>query len=74
MVIPIIMGVLNMIMSHPWMRWANIIASIFWIVFNLISLGGYEVYDQFLLIVSMGVNEITIWYTLKWQKPDSDGV
>ena len=70
MVTPILMGVLNMMLSHPWIRWANIIASIFWIGFNLISLSGYSIFDQFLLIISMGVNALTIWYAWKRQKPN----
>ena len=67
MVIPIIMGVINITVDYPLLRWINIIAAIFWFGFNLISLGEYALYDQFLLIVSMGFNMLTVWYAWKWQ-------
>ena len=66
MLIPIVMVVLNLTFKYPAIRWANIILAIFWLVFNLISLSGYAVYDKFLLIVSMGFNLLTVWYAWKW--------
>ncbi len=66
MLIPIVMVVLNLTLKYPAIRWANIILAIFWLVFNLISLSGYAVYDKFLLIVSMGFNLLTVWYAWKW--------
>ncbi|MBA7607681.1 hypothetical protein ES703_14844 [subsurface metagenome] len=66
MVIPIVMVVLSLTSQHPVNRWANIIVAIFWFVFNLVSLGGYPVYSQILLIVSMGFNVLTVWYAWKW--------
>ena len=66
MLIPIVMIVLTLTLKYPAIRWANIIAAIFWIVFNLVSLSGYKAYDKFLLIVSMGFNVLTIWYSWRW--------
>jgi hypothetical protein len=66
MLIPIVMLVLSLTLNYPAIRWANIIAAIFWIGFNLISLKGYPAKGQFLLIVSMGFNVITVWYACKW--------
>ena len=66
MLIPIVMVVLNLTLNHRAIRWANIIAAIFWIVFNLSSLSGYPPFNKFLLIVSMGFNAMTIWYAWKW--------
>ena len=74
MVIPIIMGVINITLDHPLLRWVNILAAIFWFSFNLISLGEYAIYDQFLLIVSFGFNMLTAWYALKWQPKSNTGV
>ncbi|NIM94527.1 MAG: hypothetical protein GTO18_12570 [Anaerolineales bacterium] len=66
MLIPILMIVLNLILPYPAIRWVNIIAAAFWILFNLVSLSGYPPYEKFLLIVSMGFNALTIWYAWKW--------
>ena len=67
MVIPILMVVLSLILPQNVSRWANIIVAGFWILFNLVGLPGYEGrYDQFLLIVSMVFNGITIWYAWNW--------
>ena len=66
MMIPIIMLVLTLTLKYPAIRWANIIVAIFWVVLNLVSLSGYPAYNKFLLIVSMGFNVLTIWYSWKW--------
>jgi hypothetical protein len=66
MLIPIVMIVLNLTLKYPAIRWANIIVAIFWFGFNLVSLKGYSVKGQFLLIVSMGFNVMTVWYAWKW--------
>ena len=66
MLIPIVMVVLTLTLKYPAIRWVNIIVAIFWIVFNLISLKGYTVKAQFLLIVSMGFNLMTVWYAWRW--------
>ena len=66
MVTPIVMVVLSMTLNYSIVRWANIIMTIFWIGFNLMSLQDYSSYDKFLLIVSMGFNVLTIWYAWNW--------
>ncbi len=66
MLIPIVMVVLNLTLKYPAIRWVNIIVAIFWFGFNLISLRGYPVKEQFLLIVSMGFNVMAVWYAWKW--------
>jgi hypothetical protein len=66
MLIPIVMVVLTLTLKYPAIRWANIIVAIFWFGFNLISLKGYPVKEQFLLIVSMGFNVMTVWHAWKW--------
>ena len=66
MVTPIVMVVLSMTLNYSIVRWANIIMAIFWIGFNLMSLQDYSSYDKFLLIVSMGFNVLTIWYSWNW--------
>jgi hypothetical protein len=67
MLTPILMLVLNLMLPYPAIRWVNIIAAIFWFVFNIIGLSGYPgAYDKFLLIVSLGFNVLTVWYAWKW--------
>jgi hypothetical protein len=66
MMIPIVMVVLSLTLNNPLNRWVNIIAAIFWIGFNLLSLGGYPAYMKALLIISMGFNVMTIWYAWNW--------
>ena len=67
MVTPIVMVFLSLALPHPVNRWANIIAAIFWFLFNLVGLPTYpSAYDKFLLIVSMGFNVLTVWYAWSW--------
>lgn len=66
MMIPIVMIVLTLIMTAPAIRWINIIVAAFWVVFNLIGLSGYPIYDKLLLILSFGFNALTIWYAWNW--------
>ncbi len=69
MLIPIIMVVLTLTLKYPAIRWVNIVAAIFWVVFNLFGMvgGGYPgAYDYFLLIVTFGFNGLTVWYAWNW--------
>ena len=66
MVIPIIMVLLTLILEYDINRWANIIVATFFLIFNLISLKGYKIYDKLLLIVSFGFNLLTIYFAWDW--------
>jgi hypothetical protein len=66
MMIPIIMAIISLTMKNPVNRWTNIIAVVFWIGFNLLSLGGYPTYEKVLLVISMGFNAMIIWYAWNW--------
>lgn len=66
MLTPILLLVLNLILPYPAIRWANIIAAAFWMVFNLISLSGYPSYNKLLLAVSVVFNAMTVWYAWRW--------
>lgn len=67
MVIPIIMVVLALILDQPVNRWVNIIAAVFFFIFNLIGLPTYpSAYDKFLLVVSMVFNVMTVVYAWNW--------
>lgn len=66
MLIPIIMVVLTLILPYPAVRWTNIIVAAFLIIFNLFGLPYPGAYDNFLIVVSIGFNALTIWYAWRW--------
>ena len=66
MLIPIVMLVLTLTLEYPFIRWANIIVSIIVIVFNLMGLPYKGAYDNFLIVVSLVFNALTIWYAWNW--------
>ena len=66
MVIPIIMVILSITLDYSVNRYLNIIIAIFWFVFNLLGIGGYSAFDKFLIIVSLGINTLTVWYAWTW--------
>jgi hypothetical protein len=69
MVIPVIMVFLSLTMKQPLNRWSNIIVAIFLFIFNLIGLPTYpSIYDQFLIVVGLGLNVLTVWYAWRWGK------
>ncbi len=66
MLIPIVMILLTLTLKYPVIRWVNIIAAIFLIVFNLFGLPYKGAYDNFLIIVGIVFNILTVWYAWKW--------
>jgi hypothetical protein len=69
MTIPVVMIILSLTLKYPVNRWANIIIGIFWLLYNLMGLLGKQypsAYDNFLLIVAIVVNVLTIWYAWNW--------
>ena len=72
MVIPILMVFLSLTLPEKVTRWTNLILAIFFFVFNLIGLPTYpSLYDQFLIVVGLGFNLLTVWYAWKWPKPEA---
>jgi hypothetical protein len=63
---PIVMVVLNLTLTYPAIRWANIIVAVFFVVLNLAGLPYPGAYDNFLIIVSFVWNALTVWYAWKW--------
>lgn len=67
MTIPVVMIILSLTLDYPLNRWANIIAAIFFFLYTLNGVRLYpSAYDRFLLIISLGVNALTVWYAWKW--------
>lgn len=72
MVIPILMVFLSLTLKYPINRWANIILAIFFFIFNAIGLPTYpSLYDQFLIVVGLLFNVLTVWYAWKWSQPEA---
>jgi len=67
MLIPILMVYLSLTLKFPVIRWVNIVAAIFFFIFNLIGLPTYpSLYDKFLIVVGLGFNVLTVWHAWKW--------
>lgn len=72
LVLPVFMVFLSLTLPYKANRWANIILAVLLFVFNLIGLPTYpSAYDQFLIIVGLVFNVLTVWYALKWKKIES---
>jgi hypothetical protein len=71
-VIPILMVFLSLTLRYRVNRWANVIVAIVFFGVNLIGLPTYpSAYDQFLIIVGLFFNVLTVWYAWKWRKSES---
>ncbi|NDJ52543.1 MAG: hypothetical protein GYB68_05570 [Chloroflexi bacterium] len=66
MLLPILMVMANVTLPHPLIRWMNIVLAGFFILFNLLGLPYKSAFDNFLIVVSFGVNALTIWYAWSW--------
>lgn len=67
MLLPILMIYFSLVLPHPAIRWVHIGVAVFFLLLNLVGLPTYPGrYDQFLLVVSMVFNGITIWEAWKW--------
>ena len=72
MVIPIVMVILSLTLRHALNRWANIILPIIFFVFNAIGLPTYpSLYDQFLIVVGLVFNVLTVWIAWQWKKQEA---
>ena len=66
MLIPIVMVVLSLTVAYPAIRWVNVVAAAFLILFNIAGLPYPSAYDNFLIAVGFGFNALTIWYAWTW--------
>ena len=71
MLIPIVMVVLSLTLRYPAIRWITIIAAVVLFGLNLVGLPTYpSLYDQFLIVVGLVFNVLTVWYAWKWRKQE----
>ncbi|MEZ4712967.1 MAG: DUF6326 family protein [Caldilineaceae bacterium] len=67
MTIPVVMIILSLTLPHGPNRWANIVVAILFLLYTLIGMGRYpSAYGRFLLLVSLVVNGLTVWYAGRW--------
>jgi hypothetical protein len=72
LVIPVVMVFLSLTLRYAVNRWANIILPIVFFVFNAIGLPTYpSLYDQFLIIVGLVFNVLTLWVAWRWTKQEA---
>jgi hypothetical protein len=57
---------LTLTLPYPAIRWVNVVAAIFVVIFNLAGLPYKGAYDNFLIAVSFVFNALTIFYAWKW--------
>lgn len=71
MVIPVVMVFLTLVLKQAVNRWANIILSVFFFVFNAIGLPTYpSLYDQFLIVVGLVFNVVIVWIAWRWKEQE----
>jgi hypothetical protein len=69
MLLPIVMVFLSLTLKYSVIRWVSIIVAVFLFLFNAVGLPTYpSLYDQFLIVVGLVFNALTIWYAWKWRK------
>jgi hypothetical protein len=67
LVIPAVMVFLSVTLKRSVNRWMNIILAVFFFGFNVIGLPTYpSAYDQFLIIVGLVLNALTVRHAWKW--------
>lgn len=73
MMIPILMVFLSLTLKHQANRWANIGIAVFFFLFNAVGLPTYpSAYDQFLIVVGLAFNILTVWYAWKWSTQEGE--
>ena len=69
MLLPIVMVFLSLTLKHPAIRWVSIVVAVLLFLFNLAGLPTYpSLYDQFLIVVGLVFNALTVWYAWKWAR------
>jgi hypothetical protein len=68
MLLPIAMILTSLLVPATPLVWITVIVAAFLAVFNLMGLPSYQgFYDKMLIVVSIGVNGVTIWQALAWR-------
>lgn len=72
LLIPVVMIPLSLFLSRAINRWVNILAAVGLFLFNAVGLPTYpSLYDQFLIVVGLIFNMLTVWYAWRWRPEGS---
>ncbi len=66
MLVPIVMILLTLIIPFPAVRIVCIVVALLLFVFNIFGLPYKGAYDNFLIVVGLLFNLLTVWIALKW--------
>lgn len=67
MLVPIVMLYLSLTLAYPANRWVNMVLAAIMFTLNLFGLPSYSsLYDQFLIVVGLGINLLMIWHAWQW--------
>jgi hypothetical protein len=66
MLIPISMVALTLTVGHPTIRWINIVAAAFLVLFNIAGLPYPSAFDNLLIGVGFVFNGLIVWYAWNW--------
>jgi hypothetical protein len=67
MFIPILMIILNLLLSGNILRWINLIVTLLLFLMNIIGVPSYKSwYDAFLIILSLAINALIFWQAYVW--------
>lgn len=68
MLVPIVMILLTLVLPYPAARWCSVVVAIVFFLFNAPGIPTYPgAYDKFLIVVSLGINGLTVWRALSWR-------
>ena len=71
LVSPAVMVFLSLTLRYRASRWANIVLAVLLFGFNLVGLPTYpSAYDQFLIVVGLVLNLLTVWYAWRWRRQE----
>ncbi len=66
MLVPIVMVVLSLTTPFPAIAWVSIVVAVVVAAFNIVGLPYVGWYDNFLILVSLVFNTLTVWYAWTW--------
>lgn len=62
MVIPIIMIIVSIFVPIEVSKWISVVVAMLFFLINIVGIKGYKTFDQLLLVISFGINFLTVYY------------
>lgn len=66
LVVPVLMVVLTLVLPFPAVRWTCLVVTVALALFNLVGLPYPGAYDNFLIVVGLGLNTVIGWQAWTW--------